>query len=83
VFDQVKLGTQGGPAKTTLTPAYLSYQSSFNNGKWGQGAAISFVLFGIIIVMNLIQRLVMREREPRSARQARRAAHRAGEAVAT
>ena len=76
VFDQVKLGTQGSPAKTTLTPAFLSYQSSFNNGKWGQGAAISFVLFGIIVVMNLIQRLVMRERQPRSARRARRATRR-------
>lgn len=77
VFDQVKLGTQGSPAKTTLTPAFLSYQSSFNNGRWGQGAAISFVLFGIIIVMNLIQRLVMRDRAPRSARRARRDARRA------
>ena len=26
VFDQVYVGTQGGPAKTTLTPAYLTYR---------------------------------------------------------
>ena len=24
VFDQIYTGTRGGPAKTTLTPAYLS-----------------------------------------------------------
>lgn len=72
VFDQVLLGTKGGPAKTTITPAYLSYDTSFSNQKWGQGAAISFILFGIIIAMNIVQRLIMRERTPRSARHQRR-----------
>ncbi len=28
VFDQVYTGTQGGPAKTTITPAYLSYTAA-------------------------------------------------------
>lgn len=37
VFDQVYIMSQGAPAKTTLTPAYLSYQTSFQSGKWGQG----------------------------------------------
>ena len=53
VFDQIYTGTQGGPAKTTLTPAYLSFQTAFNNQNWGQGAAIAFILFGIIVVMTL------------------------------
>jgi multiple sugar transport system permease protein len=63
VFDQVYILGGGNPAKTTLTPAYLSYQASFSDGKWGQGAAISFILFAIIILMTIIQRLVMRERK--------------------
>ena len=63
VFDQIYLTGGGNPGKTTLTPAYLSYATSFSDGKWGQGAAISFILFAIIIVMNLIQRAVMRERK--------------------
>ena len=37
VFDQIYTGTQGGPGKTTLTPAYLSYQAAFINQDWGQG----------------------------------------------
>lgn len=37
VFDQIYTGTQGGPSKTTLTPAYLSYTSAFNDQQWGQG----------------------------------------------
>lgn len=62
VFDQIYTGSRGGPAKTTMTPAYLSYQTSFMNGKWGQGAAIAFLLFVIIVAMTIIQRIVMRER---------------------
>jgi multiple sugar transport system permease protein len=63
VFDQVYIMSQGGPAKTTLTPAYLSYQASFLNGKWGQGAAIAFILFAIIVIFSLFQRFVMRDRK--------------------
>jgi multiple sugar transport system permease protein len=62
VFDQIYTGTQGGPAKTTLTPAYLSYTSSFEQQDWGRGAAIAFVLFAIIVVFTGFQRLVLRER---------------------
>jgi len=63
VFDQVYVMSQGQPAKTTLTPAYLSYQTSFLSGKWGQGAAIAFILFAIIVVFSLVQRYVMRDRK--------------------
>ena len=63
VFDQIYLTGQGGPAKTTLTPAFLSYQAAFGDFKWGQGAAIAFILFAIIVVMTIIQRIVMRERK--------------------
>ncbi|MGO4804685.1 carbohydrate ABC transporter permease [Arthrobacter sp. 2MCAF15] len=62
VFDQIYTGTQGGPAKTTLTPAYLSFSTAFNNQQWGQGAAIGFILFAIIIVFAIVQRLILRER---------------------
>lgn len=62
VFDQVFLITQGNPAGSTLTPAYLAYLVSFGNGQWGQGAAIAFILFAIIIVFTAGQRLVLRDR---------------------
>lgn len=62
VFDQIYTGTQGGPAKTTLTPAYLSFSTAFNNQQWGQGAAIGFLLFAIIIIFTIIQRMILRER---------------------
>jgi multiple sugar transport system permease protein len=62
VFDQVFILSQGGPAKTTLTPAYISYVRSFGDGQFGVGAAVAFVLFAIIIVLTLLQRWVGRER---------------------
>ena len=70
VFDQIYTGTQGGPAKTTLTPAFLAYQSAFVGQDWGQGSAIAFILFVIIIVFTVFQRWVLRER-PVSKRRAR------------
>ena len=62
VFDQIyTAGAQGGPAKTTLTPAYLSYQSAFKEQQWGRGAAVAFILFVIIIAFTLLQRVALRE----------------------
>lgn len=73
VFDQMYVMTQGGPAKTTLTPAFLSYRTSFIGNKWGQGAAMAFLLFLLIFVLTMIQRYVMRDRdEARARRLARR-----------
>ena len=63
IFDQVYIMSQGNPAGTTLTPAYLSYVTSFNNQQWGQGAAISFLLFAIIVVLTTVQRFVLRDRD--------------------
>ena len=61
VFDQIYTGTKGAPSKTTLTPAYLSYSASFNNGRWGQGAAIAFILFALIVVLTIFQRNLLHE----------------------
>nr|WP_245701102.1 sugar ABC transporter permease [Sanguibacter gelidistatuariae] len=63
VFDQIYVGTKGNPSKTTLTPAYLSYSSSFQNNQWGRGAAIAFILFAIIVAMTILQRIVLRDRK--------------------
>ncbi|ROP26677.1 carbohydrate ABC transporter permease [Pseudokineococcus lusitanus] len=63
VFDQIYTGTQGGPAKTTVTPAYLSYTTSFVSQEWGRGAAIAFVLFAIIVTLTVVQRVLLTERD--------------------
>jgi multiple sugar transport system permease protein len=63
VFDQVYVMTQGGPGKTTLTPAYLSYAYAFDNQKWGVAAAMAFVLFLIIFAMTSLQRWLFRDKD--------------------
>ena len=71
VFDQIYVGTQGGPGKTTVTPGYLSYTSSFERQDWGLGAAISFILFAIIVFFTVVQRYFLRERGMSRRQQAR------------
>jgi multiple sugar transport system permease protein len=68
VFDQIYVlggGTAGG---TINTPAFLSYRTSFVDLKWGEGAAIAFILFVFIILLTLLQRWILRDREPRRRR---------------
>lgn len=77
VFDQVYLTGGGDPGKTTLTPAYLAYQTSIKDLDWGEGTAIAFILFVIIVVFTLVQRWVLRDRDA-----GRSGARRAARAVA-
>jgi multiple sugar transport system permease protein len=60
VFDQIYVGTKGSPLNTTLTPAFLSFNSSFNSNEWGVGAAIAFILFAIIVFFTVVTRLATR-----------------------
>lgn len=65
VFDQIYVlggGTAGG---TINTPAFLSYRTSFVDLQWGEGAAIAFILFVFIILLTLLQRWILRDREPK------------------
>ncbi|HEX3649897.1 MAG TPA: sugar ABC transporter permease [Pseudonocardiaceae bacterium] len=72
VFDQIFIVSQGGPAKTTLSPAYLSYTTGFGDQQYPAGAAMSFVLFAIIVLMTLVQRFVLRDRDDARTRRAER-----------
>jgi multiple sugar transport system permease protein len=70
VFDQIYVGTKGSPLNTTLTPAFLSFNASFNSNDWGVGAAIAFILFAIIVFFTVATRLLTRspDRVPRRRR---------------
>jgi len=70
LFDQIYVGSKGSPLNTTLTPAFLSFNSSFNSNEWGVGAALAFILFAIIVFFTLLSRVVTRspDRVPRRRR---------------
>ncbi len=56
VFDQIWIMTEGGPAKTTTTVAYLIYLEGFKNFSMGYAAALAVVLFALIFLLFLAQR---------------------------
>ncbi len=77
VFDQMYVMGQGAPAKTTLTPAFLSYKAAFGNQKWGQGAAMAFLLFLLIFLLTQAQRWLLRDKDEAALKKAQRAQRRA------
>ena len=62
VFDQIYVISSGGPAKTTLTVAYMVYQNGFNRSAMGLAGATAIILFVIIFAFTLLQRLFVGER---------------------
>lgn len=72
VFDQMYVMTQGGPSKTTLTPAYLSFEQAFTSLNFPRGAAIAFLLFLIIFVLTQLQRWILRDKDAIAQRRAER-----------
>ncbi len=73
VFDQMYVMTDGGPSKTTLTPAFLSYKAAFDQNQWGQGAAIAFILFALIFFLASVQRFILRDKDAAAEKKAKRA----------
>ncbi|GFP42178.1 multiple sugar transport system permease protein [Candidatus Hakubella thermalkaliphila] len=54
-FDQIYVLTRGGPAYSTYTLLMYIYEQAFRFWRFGHAAAMSFVLFGIILILTLIQ----------------------------
>ena len=54
-FDLVKIMTDGGPGRATNVLVLRIYQEGFVNIKMGYASAIAYTLFGIIMVITLLQ----------------------------
>jgi len=52
-FEQVQIMTQGGPITATTTVVHQIYQRAFNDFRMGYAAAMSVVLFLIILIVTL------------------------------
>lgn len=50
VFDLIYIMTKGGPARSSQTLPYYSYEQSFQTYKYGRGAAVSMIIFVFIMV---------------------------------
>jgi multiple sugar transport system permease protein len=60
VFSQMYLMTQGGPAGASLSVIYLIYQKAFGLYQLGYGAALSLMLFAVIMAVTMIQLRIFR-----------------------
>jgi multiple sugar transport system permease protein len=60
VFDQVYVMTGGGPANATTTLVHQIYNAAFKALDMGYAAAMSFVLFAIILAVSLLSMRAIR-----------------------
>lgn len=63
LFDQVLVLTNGGPDNATTTTVFHMYRNGFREQDIGYASAIAVVFFLIIVLVNMIQRYVVREKE--------------------
>ncbi len=55
VFAQIAVLTQGGPGTSTTVLVYYLYQQAFQFHHFGYGATLSLLLFGIVLVLTVLQ----------------------------
>lgn len=55
VFGQINVMTGGGPGTSSYVLVFYIYQTAFKFYRFGYGAAISMVLFAMIVILTLIQ----------------------------
>ena len=60
IFIEVYVMTQGGPLRATTTIVYYLYETGFHKMKMGYAAAMSYILFVIILTFTIIQKLLLR-----------------------
>ncbi len=63
VFDIIKAMTGGGPGISTESLGILIYKKGFEEMQFGFASALSFLLFGIVAVISLLQIGVLRTKE--------------------
>jgi multiple sugar transport system permease protein len=62
VFDQVYVLTQGGPGSATTVINYQIYATGFQNFDVGSASAMSLLLFGVILLVTVVQFRFFRSR---------------------
>ena len=63
VFDIIYTMTKGGPANGTQVISYYVYQTSFQYTKFGYGAALSYLMSLVILIMALTYIKLLKSKE--------------------
>ncbi|MGH6932529.1 MAG: carbohydrate ABC transporter permease [Dongiaceae bacterium] len=61
IFSQVYVMTNGGPASSSTSVLYELYTVAIRNQKFGLAAAVSMMLFAVILMVTLASRRLVRE----------------------
>lgn len=61
VFDVVQVMTEGGPSNATNVMNLYIYQEAFVRSKAGSAAALSIILFVLLLVLTIVQRTLTKE----------------------
>ena len=61
LFDQVQIMTQGGPHNVTTTVMFEAIQAAFSRQQVARGAAMTVVLFLVVLLISVLQRRVARQ----------------------
>jgi multiple sugar transport system permease protein len=61
LFDQVQIMTQGGPQDATTTVMFEAVQAAFARQQVARGAAMTVVLFLVVLLISRLQRRVARQ----------------------
>ena len=64
LFAEPYVMTQGGPVHSTLSIVLLMYEQGFRWWNMGYSAAIGFILFGIILIISLLQSRLQKHSYP-------------------
>lgn len=62
VFQEIFIMTGGGPGDSTITIPFLIYNSAFKYFKFGRAAAMSYVLFVIVVIVTIVRNKMTKER---------------------
>jgi multiple sugar transport system permease protein len=63
LFVQVSILTNGGPLDATTTLVHQAFTKGYGRQQIGYGSAISFVFFGLVLAISLIQRALTQKLE--------------------
>jgi multiple sugar transport system permease protein len=63
VFGQIYMITGGGPASSTRPLIQYIYETAFSKGKLGYAAAMSYVLFFILLIFSAVQQVIQKKGE--------------------
>jgi multiple sugar transport system permease protein len=54
-FNHIYVMTQGGPGNATTTSSIYIFKQLFENNRYGYSAALSFILFAVLLLLTIIQ----------------------------